>query len=74
MPWVLEDFLGTGDGGGTFLTRTAVPMPMPMPMVEERLGLACFGFNPLDEDFFLILKMSAMLVVARLWEAWTLSF
>ena len=46
-----------------------------MPMVEEVLELACFGFNPLDEGFFLILKMSAMLVVVvGLWEAWTLSF
>ena len=64
MP-VVEDFLELGDGGGAFLTRTA----QPMPMVEDLLELACFIFNPLVEDFFLILKMSAMVGGLGVWLA-----
>ena len=50
MPGVEEDFLGPGDGGGAFLTRTA--QPMPMPGVEDLLvlaTLACFSFSPLQD-------------------------
>ena len=45
---------------------------MPMPSVAELLELAFFSCNPVVADFFLVLKISAMLVVG-LWEAETLT-